>query len=80
MIAFTYTMSANLYVNSYAGTHARKSAVLPPPSQDAPASAAGEGWGGGSARDSSNHAESNTISPYTYTKSAPLYVKPGARA
>ena len=75
MFEFTYTMSANLYVNNHTGTKARTAAELPPPSQDAPASAAGEGWGGGSARDSSNHAESNTISPFTYTRSATLYVK-----
>ena len=42
-------------------TAARIPAVLPPPSQDAPASAAGEGRGGGSASDSGT----NTTSPAT---------------
>ena len=70
---FTYTSPAILYVKPAIGcalahrrspdttTAARIPTVLPPPSQDAPASAAGEGRGGGSASDSGT----NTTSPAT---------------
>ena len=72
MFEFTYTMSANLYVNNHTGTKARTAAELPPPSQDAPASAAGEGWGGGQSlhriRGRLKHRR------FTYTPSAQVYV------
>ena len=46
---------------------------MPPPLQDAPASAAGEGWGGGS--DICRYTKSGLkYRPFTYTNPATLYV------
>ena len=53
--------AARLAQNSEAKTPAvpTSTAELPPPSQDAPAPTAGEGWGGGSALHSSTNAETS---------------------
>ena len=78
---FTYTLSAQVYVK-HPGTEcvpthhlppnlsttARIPTVLPPPLQDAPASAAGKGWGGGSVLASATDAKLSSCNPATITR------------
>ena len=61
---------------SHPPTAAQSPAESPPPSQGAPAPAAGEGWGGGSDRITISAAQTppDKHSPHTYTLSAQVYV------